>query len=585
MRLITHARGALILATALLVMASGAQAQPNPITLFLGEGTANRGDTALITVELGVGNTRPANMVVWLRYNPAKIRPNTNAFEFTVVDVEGNPIRDQQGNTITSRGAVRREQSLIDAEKQIDVEVHPEGAMGIAIQGINGTGIAPGPILTLAFTAQQGVAENEIVALEGAEESDPVQFTSDGDLVTAWSSASFQSGSGATLDLEIGISDGRIVVPCTQPLAASTVTATTDRPDAVQVSWAASPTLGVQYRVYRSETNNVSTALPLGTGPQSATTFTDVTALAPAVPASGCACNATATPVRYFYWVRTLSATGCEGPFTTPAVEGSRSVAKAASAKASITLDTSPTAAFDAAANFVSPGETVAVYLDNVVPASVWAEAVAGAWRSEQLRWNGDAASGWAGVELPTDLADGETVLLTVGATHHAGVPVGPFVREFVVRGAAAKSNAGMVNLGLDAVPYLPEGVGSVYAAGGESVLSNSLTVDLPVTDGVDPASLVVYAYIDVQGERRWYLAENVGGLLASAPEVVGEGADARIQLSLRHGAVLQLGTPPAEVPATQIASVAPNLPAGDLVLLAAVALVFLLARTRRARI
>lgn len=559
-----------------------AAAQANPILLSIGEGTGNVSDTALVSIELAVGNTRPTNMVVWLRYNPAKVQPDTNAFEFTVVDLEGNPIRDNQNNVITSRGPVRREQSLITANKQIDSEVHAEGALGIAVQGLNDATIGPGNILTVAFKVLPGVAENEVIAIEGAEELDPVQFTQDGVLQTASSSANYTNNSGAEAELDVEISDGRVVVPCTQPDAPASVQATQGQPDAVVVSWTGVTVPGATYRVYRATTNSASSALPLGTGPQAATTFNDITALGPVTPA-GCACNAEPQLTRYFYFVRTVSAGGCESEFSTPGAEGYRGAAKAASAAAGTVLDTLPAKAASVTSNVAFAGQSVAVRLEGVAPSSVWASASAGTWASASFRWVADGAdSGWATVDLPASLGVGTQVLLSAG-----GNGAGPVVREFVIAEGGKSANALTVtDLGEDTVQWLPEGVGSVHSIGPASVLVDAATVYLPVPAGEDAEALKVFVYVGDQGDRRWYLGENVVGWLAAAPEVTLVNGAPHVKLVVRHGAIVQLG----HAPGAQVrpASIAPldlaKLRAGDLAVLALFGAVVLAASLRQRR-
>lgn len=539
----------------------------NPIVLYLGEGTGNRGDTALVSVELGVGNTRPTNMVVWLTYDPAKVLPDDNAFEFTVVDLEGNPIRDENNNVITSRGPVRREQNLIDAGKQIDTESYPEGVLGIAVQGLNDDSIAPGNILTVAFKVQNGVAENEVVDIEGAEESDPAQFNNGTGLVTVWSEAAYKLPGGEPQDLEVEVSDGRILVPCTPPAAPTSVSATQGQPDAVVVTWTAAPTSGATYRVYRAEVNNPASALPLGQAPVSGTTFTDITALAPVVPAGGCACNAEPAVVRYFYWVRTLSPTACESAFSTPAAEGFRGTAKAASAAAKTAFDTLPSVVNAQQQFLAGAGGRIAVRLEDVDAATVWAEATAGTWRSDHVHWvaSGDD-SGWAAIDLPANLVPGTVVVLTAGAEG-----AGPVIREFLITGKAEKS-ASVTDLGVDTVPYLPEGVGNVYQVGPAGLLAAPATVYLPVPAGEDAAQLLVYTYVHAQGDRRWYFGENVSGWLAATPAIATINGQPHVKIVINHGATVQLGTAPAPAaPATQ-ASLAPGPGAGNVLVLALLA-------------
>ena len=174
--------------------------------------------------------------------------------------------------------------------------------------------------------------------------------------------------------------------------------------------------------------------------------------------------------------------------------------------------------------------------------------------------------------------------MLTAGATASDGSTVGPFVREFVVRGAATTAKVVVADLGLDAVPFLPEGVGSVYAVGGDELLAAPSFVELPVSSDAVADDLLVYAYVAAQGDRRWYLAKNVAGLLADAPSIVQHDGATFVRVAVRHGATLQLGTAPAPERTVQAASVAPSIPTGDVLLLGGVAVALLAFRAKRLR-
>lgn len=67
-----------------------------------------------------------------------------------------------------------------------------------------------------------------------------------------------------------------------------------------------------------------------------------------------------------------------------------------------------------------------------------------------------------------------------------------------------------MTDLGLDSLPFLPDGVGSVYEIAPAGLLAAPATVYLPVPAGENPSALEVY--VGAQGDRRWYLGQNVAG-------------------------------------------------------------------------
>jgi len=570
------------LAATILFAPCAAWAQ-QPITLYIGQATANIGDTAEITVELGVGNNRPTAVVAWFKYDPAKLAPFTNFYEFIVRDIDGVPLRDSNNNTIVSTGAVRPEEVLTAAEKQIDVEIYPEGVIGVAILGINNVAIAPGRLLTIAFRVLPGAGESLPVAVEGVATGNPISIDN-GPEDTA-SSASYIGQGGTTMLLPVAISNGRINVGCTPAPIPTGVTATQNQPNAVTVTWDAVNLALAEYRVFRATTNNVNNAQPLGIAWQSATTFDDVTALAAATPA-GCACGAEPTVTRYFYWVKARTATQCEGGFSTPPVEGFRSAAKAASPAASVSFDTFPREASPAS------GDTLALRLasTNLDPATLWGEVATALGTSNAITFLPDGqGGGWATHTLPQGLPAGSQITFTAGSADSAGTPSGVQVRTFTVASETAKSaptaNLSVVGLGLDTVPYLPEGVGEPYTVGPDTVFADPATVYLPVPRGATAADLIPYVYNGVSGDDRWYLATNVTGLLAAAPSVETINGAPHVALRLNHGAIVQLGTP-VGAPRPAGASVMPlgttSRFAGDLLVATGMALVLLACAARR---
>src|SRR5690606_6281295 len=127
-------------------------------------------------------------------------------------------------------------------------------------------------------------------------------------------------GSGGTVDVEAGfqvnVTDGVVTVGCLPSEIPENVTATTNRADEVLVSWDAVASLNAQYRVFRSLENNVNTAVPLGDAWQDATSFSDITALAPRVVGGDACTPGTRQVVSYFYWVKSRSASACESGFS-----------------------------------------------------------------------------------------------------------------------------------------------------------------------------------------------------------------------------------------------------------------------------
>lgn len=310
-----------------LLLAPIANAQTTgAIQVAIEESPANPGDTVEVGVRLTASDVPPAVIVLFIAYNPAKLTPFEDFYEFVLRDLAGNPQRDNEGNAIVRRSAVRPEAALEDAGKVADVAFHPaEGVVGISMAGLNAQSIGNGLLFTLAFQVEDAAGANERIVLRGVEEVDPVILAD----TPTFSTAAANEFDQDNTRLNVVISDGAVQMGCF-PVAAvpEGLTATMDRADEVLLSWdqAANST---EYRVFRSRTNNLSNAQALGSGWTTETTFSDVSALQPEIlDAGGCFRDPTFEPVRYFYWVKARSVGGCESDgFSAPA-EGFRTGAK-----------------------------------------------------------------------------------------------------------------------------------------------------------------------------------------------------------------------------------------------------------------
>ncbi len=299
----------------------------DPLTLTLGEGTTNIGGTAEISLTVNSGGTAPAALVLFIKYDSAKVQPYTDFYEFIKHDLDGAVV-DNQGNVVKSRSAVRPEASLDAAGKLVETEIHSEGVMAIAIVGKNSNEILDGPIATIAFRVLSGAQENEYIALDGIGSTETAVVLTHG---TAKSSAA-----GAALEsIPVLFVDGRVHVGCTPAETPGGVMASQGQTDAVVVSWSAVTEANARYRVYRNTEENPETASPLGTGWQTGLVFQDLSAQAPVVT-GGCSCSPVYSVVRYYYWVKSQNAFGCESDFSTPAAEGYRGTAKASLTKAGV---------------------------------------------------------------------------------------------------------------------------------------------------------------------------------------------------------------------------------------------------------
>ncbi|HPO17179.1 MAG TPA: hypothetical protein PLI09_27335 [Candidatus Hydrogenedentes bacterium] len=299
------------------------------LTLTLTGGTANIGDTVEVSVGLESGGVAPSSVVLFIQYDPARLAPYTDFYEFIVQDLEGHSVVDNEGNVVTERSAVRPEASIDTAVKLVETEVHAaEGVLAIAIVGKNVNEIPDGPMLTIAFQILSGAQENEYIAVNGIGSAEAGVSLAHG---TAKSSA---AGSDAQA-IAVVIQDGQVHVGCTPAETPAGVTATRGQTDAVVVSWTAVADANARYRVYRSTEQDSSTAVPLGEGWQSGVIFQDFTAEVP-VNSGGCSCAPAYTPVRYYYWVKAQNAFGCESGFSTPPAEGYRGNGKSGVLKAGI---------------------------------------------------------------------------------------------------------------------------------------------------------------------------------------------------------------------------------------------------------
>ncbi|MBI2431922.1 MAG: hypothetical protein HYV26_03535 [Candidatus Hydrogenedentes bacterium] len=307
-----------LLSLALLAIAGVVHAQiVQPIRITLGSGVGNPGDTVEITLSLVSGNTPPETMVLFLNYDPDLVEPFTEFYEFIQTDLAGNPVRDDDGNVITTTSAVRPEAAVLDADKLIQSEIEAD-YISIAIVGINAVSIPDGLLATVAFRIQPGTAGVESIPIDGDE---------------VFSSASRGDSPGEEISIPVEMTDGAIEIGCVPPSAPTGLTASQNQPDAVELSWNAVAIAGAEYRVFRNTVVDINTAVPLGEGWQTETSFTDLTALAPEISGPpACPPLQEVQEIRYNYWVVVRGADGCISEFSSPPVVGFRGAATAAPA-------------------------------------------------------------------------------------------------------------------------------------------------------------------------------------------------------------------------------------------------------------
>ena len=298
---------------------------PETITLTLGQTFTNPGDTFEIPIFLNSENTEPSTIDIWIKYDPNKVEPFGEFYEFIIETSPGVPAVDDDGNTLTTRSIARPEAALDGLGKVIESEVHDtEGVIIIVIFG-NTNAIPDGQILTLPFQTLPGALANDTIPIDGvaSDESVEIFVESAGQNVAGQSSAAVTLPAGSKC-FDVASTDGEVQMACTPVAETPTnVNASQGNADKVAITWNPVLTALAQYRVYRSETNNINNAIPIGSGWTTDTFFNDITASVP-VELAAAGCTPQIAEVHYWYWVVARTPAGCEGNFSSPSAEGWR---------------------------------------------------------------------------------------------------------------------------------------------------------------------------------------------------------------------------------------------------------------------
>lgn len=276
---------------------------------------ANPGQTIEVPVTLYSGIHAPTTMVLWFGYDAAQLTPVEDYYEMVTVDGNGDPLTDGDGNVLTTRSGVRADFSLSDTGKTMSVAYHPEaGALAVSIVGLGAdqTAIPEGELLTLAFQVDASLSPGPTVTIIGHDTNNPAEVEGQ----ERRSSASDTDG-----PIPVDMDDGEVQLGCSAPPLPGNVTASEGRADGVLVSWDGAASPGAEYRVYRSETDEVTAALPLGEGWQEETSFLDITAEhGGVVVPGGCQAPAQVEGLVYYYWVASRTPFGCmQAPDGAPA--------------------------------------------------------------------------------------------------------------------------------------------------------------------------------------------------------------------------------------------------------------------------
>lgn len=321
---------AILLASLILWTGSGGTAaaqDPNDITLQLSSTTGNPGDTIEVRLDLVADEVLPESMTLFIAYDPTILSPVDNAFEIVVRNpLSGEPILDNEGNTVFETTPVRLESAPRDAQKQILTVLHEaQGVVAMGIQGLNENTIGEGPLVTIAFEVAADAEEGVTTEVYGVIEGEEVLLPDDNGGVSAFSTAVVRTVAGAAVYVTYDFEDVLVPIGCVPPAAPGGITATQNLNESVELTWSAVAGDNIEYRVYRSTTNSAASAAPIGEEWRTQATFSDITALLPQTTAGeGCNAPEVTTEVHYFYWVKARSEEGCESPLSATSAEGFR---------------------------------------------------------------------------------------------------------------------------------------------------------------------------------------------------------------------------------------------------------------------
>jgi hypothetical protein len=317
--------------TIALITAFNAHAGDDAVRISVGNGAVNVGDTVEITVDLDATGTPPQTLILFLRYDTSRLAYDSQYYEFVTTDLFGNPAVGADGQPLARRSGVRPGNVVDNADKMIDIEEHPDGAIGIAIFGLNNTTIADGRLCTIAFQLLPGADDALRLNLEGVDQTNPLAPITIGNGMASYSTASYVSGT-QVLQLPVVFDDGFVLTAC-GPKAATpqNIAASTARLDGVRLTWDASGVGGTEYRVYRALSDNLDQALPLGESWITGTSYLDKTAFYPAtILPRGCLQGDLEATNRHYYWVLARTAADCASDFQDTPASGYRGPAKAA---------------------------------------------------------------------------------------------------------------------------------------------------------------------------------------------------------------------------------------------------------------
>jgi hypothetical protein len=487
------------------LIALPAAAQQSGLQISVAERAADAGATVQVPVSIMATGAQPTTLTFFIQYNPLLLTFNeaatTLAPGLSFKDLAHTPTSQPGGHGFTVSGGF---------------EEIPDGAV----------------VLVAFDVAAQATAQTLAVELTDASAADV----------------------NADDFVNIALIDGAISIGCV-PSAAPTPTASQDRSDGVLVEWE-SVTGASEYRVYRSTSDAVGGATPIGDW-QTATSFLDTTA-APPSAGSSMGCGNPQVITEYHYWVLSRTLIGCVSEFGDSAM-GYRSAAK-------VMAKALPALSAEGVGHAVAD-QSLAVRLllsEAVDPDSVWATVDAAEACLWEVQWqpSSSAGDGWVVVAPLTTWPVGTVVTVSAGATTLSGTPVAPSTGQWVIEGDEDGALLWQPDfIDFTAIPYhvgaekglsvsifecqgdappLPGGLGRVFRIAPQTPFATPQRVWLPVPAGISLADVQVY-YLD-GGE--WLAGVDVAGWLASEHlEETTQAGQRMAGLLVNHGGTVQLST------------------------------------------
>lgn len=294
-----------------------AAAQPEPAVVTVVATETNPGGVPEFSVRLRTDGPSPVAMVLFFAFDRQRLEVDPDYYQF-VTEV-GNA-------TVTTRGPVRPANALTAAGKVVEADLYEEGALGVAIVGLNELPIPDGELFRVGCRVSEFAQPNTGIEVRGItpELATTVTNINTGQTDLAQSSAVYLDGD-VEQDLPVFFFNDAFGLTCGGRFdAPGGLTASTGDPDDVTLDWSSVVGAGVTYRVYRADTPDLADALPLGTGWTSLTELTDPTAAATVeVTTAGCMPMVLDQETPQYYWVVARDDAGCETNYAGP-VEGFR---------------------------------------------------------------------------------------------------------------------------------------------------------------------------------------------------------------------------------------------------------------------